>query len=705
MRTSRLGDVRRRRCMLVAGPPRSAARSALALATVLVACLASATAAGASTQAPTFARADYPQIGGHFVAADFNGDGRLDLAGGAVKAVAVLLNNGSGGFAARAEFPVADFQQDLAAGDFNGDGNVDIAVTINNPQIGVSLLAGNGDGTFDPAVNLPNTAGADSPAIVATDLDGDAQLDLVIAHSMACYVVACATSELMSVLMGNGDGTFQPARLIQVGRGMAKIAVGDFNRDGIKDLAIAGDSSRLYRLYGVGDGTFVQQPTNTLTADTFGVTGSDVDVADFNGDAIQDLVVVIGTNGSRTAVLIGNADGSFRAPLILTDANLSIPQHAAVADYNGDGFQDLAVGVGDGSFGLMKMYNGNGNGTFQAPLQMLIPPDKSSIGTVGLITAALNADTKPDLVLGIGGAFPGLAVLLNATSLAPPPTPSAPSLLSPAPDATPAQPITFDWTDVSAATSYRIQIDDGSDFANPLIDRLVTPSQFTMSFFLNIQRHWWRVRGINAIGTAGPWSSIRRFTPQSSSSPPPPSAPAALSALSVSPASVTGGTAAQGTVTLTAAAPVGGFPVTLSSSHPATASVPGSVSVAHGATSAGFTVTTSAVTASTPVTITASAGSVTRTATLTVTPPGQNATLTVTATGRGGERVTSSPAGINVAVGSTGSAAFPIGTRITLSATNQRDVIWSGACSSGGQKVKTCAFTLNGPAGVTANVQ
>jgi hypothetical protein len=686
--------------MLGSGPRRTAARYAVALAGVFLTYRASAAAAAA--QAPTFARADYPQLGGNFVAADFNGDGRQDLAGSAATAVAVLLNNGSGSFAARAQFPVGGNMQDLAAGDFNGDGNVDLAVTINNQQIGLSLLAGNGDGTFDSPVNLPNTAAADSPSIVATDLDGDARVDLVIAHSMACYVAPCVTTEQMSVLMGNGDGTFRPPRLVQVGRGMAKIAVGDFNRDGIKDLAIAGDSSRLYRMYGVGDGTFAQQPTITLTADTFGVTGTDVDIADFNGDAIQDLVVVIGTNGSRTAVLIGNIDGSFRPPQILTDANLSIPQHAAVADYNGDGFQDLAVGVGDGSFGLMKMYNGNGDGTFQTPFQMLVPPDKSSIGTVGLITAALNGDAKPDLALGIGGAFPGLAVLLNATSLAPPPTPSAPSLLSPAPDATPPQPIAFDWTDVSAATSYRIQIDDGSDFANPLIDRLVTPSQFTAPFFLNIRRHWWRVRGINAIGTAGPWSSVRRFTPQSSSPPP---APVALSALSVSPASVTGGTAAQGMVTLTAAAPSGGFPVTLSSSNPATASVPGNVSVAQGATSAGYTVSTSAVTASTPVTITASAGSVTQTATLTVTPPGQNATLTVTATGRGGERVTSSPAGINIAVGSTGSAAFPTGTRVTLSATNQRDVIWSGACSSGGQKVKTCAFTLNGSATVTANVQ
>ena len=101
-------------------------------------------------------------------------------------------------------------------------------------------------------------------------------------------------------------------------------------------------------------------------------------------------------------------------------------------------------------------------------------------------------------------------------------------------------------------------------------------------------------------------------------------------------------------------------------------------------------------------------GGVTRTATLTVTPvppPAQSATLTVTATGRSGERVTSSPAGINVAVGSSGSATFATGTQITLSASSDRDTVWSGACSSGGNKTKTCTFTLNGAATVTANVQ
>ena len=96
-----------------------------------------------------------------------------------------------------------------------------------------------------------------------------------------------------------------------------------------------------------------------------------------------------------------------------------------------------------------------------------------------------------------------------------------------------------------------------------------------------------------------------------------------------------------------------------------------------------------------------------RTATLTVaaSAPSQAYTLTVTATGRSGERVTSSPTGVNVAVGSTGSASFPASTSVTLSVSNGRDAVWSGACSSGGQKRRTCVFTLTANASVTANVQ
>ena len=184
-----------------------------------------------------------------------------------------------------------------------------------------------------------------------------------------------------------------------------------------------------------------------------------------------------------------------------------------------------------------------------------------------------------------------------------------------------------------------------------------------------------------------------------------------LSAVSVNPTSVVGGNSSTGTVTLTAAAPAGGAAVSLSDNSTA-ATVPASVTVPAGATSATFTVTTTSVTAATTATISAVWGGVTRTSTLTVNPsapppppPGQPATLTVTATGRSGERVTSSPAGINVAVGTSGSGSFTTGTSITLSATNGRDTVWSGACSSGGNKTKTCTFTITGTASVTANVQ
>jgi VCBS repeat protein len=743
-------------------------------------------------------------LGNNDIVGDFNGDGSLDLAGTGGQSATVRLNNGAGAFGPSVEYPVVGPGQNLAAGDFNGDGRLDLVVTINDPQIGLALLTGNGDGTFSAPVNFPNTSGFDSPAIVAVDLNNDGNLDVVVAHQIACYTAPCVAALDITVVLGNGDGTFQPAREIEVGRGMSEIAVGDFNRDGRKDLAIAGDNARVYRLHGNGDGTFTQQPTLTLINDgtpNIGVDCTDIDIGDFNGDAIQDLVVAVALNGSRTAILIGNPDGTFREPLIITEPNLMVPQVQAVGDYNGDGFQDLALGLADGTRGLMEILNGNGDGTFQPLVYYLVPPDKSSIGTVTILSANLNGDSKPDLALGIGGASPGLAVLLNSTGLAPPPTPGAPTLLSPAQDATPAQPVSFDWTDVTAATSYRIQIDDSNNFSNPLVvDRIVTASQFTASTLNAGRRHWWRVRGINSAGTAGAWSSVRRFTPGaftqapslagialnpasvaggdmsqgtasltsaapsggavvtlSSSNtsaatvpasvtvpagafsatfvvstasvtastsltisgafggaarsatltvtpPPPPPPPASLSTVAVNPASVTGGTSSQGTVTLTSAAPAGGFAVSLSSSS-AAATVPASVTVAQGATSANFAIPTSAVTTSTPVTITASAAGVTRTATLTVTPPPQTATLTVTATGRSGERVSSTPAGISVPVGSSGSASFTVGTAITLRATNDRDVIWSGACSSGGNKTKTCTFTLSGTAAVTANVQ
>jgi hypothetical protein len=283
-------------------------------------------------------------------------------------------------------------------------------------------------------------------------------------------------------------------------------------------------------------------------------------------------------------------------------------------------------------------------------------------------------------------------------------TPVAPTLLAPANGATVSLPLTLDWNDVTNAASYQIQVDDSSSFSSPFtINTTTTASQHTTSS-LSSRQYWWRVRGRNSAGTAGSWSSTRSFTVQTSTTAP------ALSLLSISPTSVTGGSAnATGTATLTAPAPSGGAVVTLSSSNTNAATVPASVTIPAGSTSGTFTVTSKTVTTSTSVIVSGAYGGVTRTGTLTVDPAAGGgtgtATLTVSASGRSGERVTSNPAGINVSVGSTGSATFTAGTSITLSVSNGRDAIWSGACSSGGNKTKTCTFTLNANASVTANVQ
>lgn len=334
------------------------------------------------------------------------------------------------------------------------------------------------------------------------------------------------------------------------------------------------------------------------------------------------------------------------------------------------------------------------------PASVIIPAGATSatftVGTTSVTTttlakvwALLNTSWAAGLTVTPGGG--------GGTG-----TPVAPTLVSPSNGATPGLPVTLDWNDVANAASYQLQVDDSSSFTTPrVIDITLTASQHSASS-LALRQHWWRVRGRNSAGTAGAWSSVRSFTPQSGMPPAP-----SLSAISVSPSSMTGGATVQGTATLTSAAPSGGAVVTLTSNNTSAATVTASVTVAAGATSATFSVTTQTVTTSTAVTITGSYGAATRTASVTVNPAatGGTATLTVTATGRSGERITSSPAGINVSVGSSGSASFNTGTSITLSVTNGRDAIWSGACSSGGNKARTCTFTLNGAASVSANVQ
>ncbi|HJT81544.1 MAG TPA: FG-GAP-like repeat-containing protein [Chthoniobacterales bacterium] len=465
-------------------------------------------------QNASFTTQAYSLIGNTHVAADFNGDGKLDLAGSGANAVSVMINSGNGTFGPKTDFPVGIQTQDVAAGDFNSDGRMDLVVTLNSPQTSLALLLGTGTGSFSSPTFFPNTSGFDSPAVVATDLNNDGRLDVVIMHSIACFTAPCRSARNVTVLLGNGDGTFQPAREIDVNTFPHSIGIGDFNRDGIKDLAVGGENTELSILLGFGNGTFVLQPVMLLVpgGDLFSAC-NDVDVADFNQDNLPDIVVPLG-NGNGNAIALGNGDGTFRLGTRFLEDAVSSPQSDAVGDFNRDGLIDVARGMGDGTRGLIQVMHGNGDGTFRPVVHYATPAPNSSVGGGHIIAADFNGDTKPDLAVQVRGANPATDVLLNTTG---------------------------------AATS---------------------PSGAT------------------------------------------------ISALTLSPSTVTGGSASTGTVTLNTRVSTS-TPVQLTSNS-AAATVPASVTVPANGTSASFTISTKQVSSATSAQITATANGSSRVATLTI---------------------------------------------------------------------------------------
>src|SRR6266568_4591979 len=286
------------------------------------------------------ARSVYFASGGGFpwyvVTADFNGDGKLDLAVSNYgdNSFSVLLGNGDGTFQPPRTLPIATHPALVAVGDFNGDGKPDLAISSVGDNT-VSVLLGNGDGTFLAPQVTP--VGLNPWYFAVGDFNGDGKLDLAVADYGCPLDCTSSPSNTVTVLLGNGNGTFLPGPSLTVGNGPAGVAVGDFNGDGKPDLAVANlNDNTLSILLGNGDGTF-QAPQ------TFAGVGTKpyfVAVGDFNRDGKPDLVI---TNhlGNTVTVLLGNGDGTFQpAQTFLVDSD---PVYATVADFNGDGVQDLAV--------------------------------------------------------------------------------------------------------------------------------------------------------------------------------------------------------------------------------------------------------------------------------------------------------------------------------------------------------------------------
>jgi hypothetical protein len=288
------------------------------------------------------------------------------------------LNTATSSLTTRVAYTAGNNPIFIAEGDFNGDGIPDLAVADAGAGT-LSILIGNGDGTFRSQVAY--ATGNDPQSVAVGDFNGDGIPDLAVTN---------AQGNTVSTFIGNGDGTFKVQVPYATGVGPIGVTVGDFNGDGIPDLAIGNQASNTVSiLIGNGDGTF-----KTQVAYAAGAGSQWVGVGDFNGDGIMDLAVTNET-ANTVSIFIGNGDGTFKTQVPY--ATGATPQVVTVADFNGDGIPDLAVA--DETAATVSILIGNGDGTFKTQVAYATGayPYTVAVGD-------FNGDGVPDLAVANPGA-------------------------------------------------------------------------------------------------------------------------------------------------------------------------------------------------------------------------------------------------------------------------------------------------------------
>ncbi len=343
----------------------------------------------------------FPGVPIALLAADLNSDNYLDLAalkfGG--NAVTILYGDGRGNFGGSFDIlmPLSGEIGGAAAADFNGDGRVDVGLVqmsiIGQGSNGISVIPGNGDGTFQTTISTP-VSGLGPEQMIAGDFNGDGKTDIA-ASSMPIFGEPLFAG--LSIVLGNGDGTFGPpiANAVNLpGLNIQTTIAGDFNNDGKQDLAmfpLGNSGGPLYVLLSNGDGTFQPNLIATIPGLAMGLAAGD-----FNHDGNLGLAIAEeDPTLPSLLVFLGRGDGTFSSPTSYGTAMVSTYSVSA-ADFNGDGNIDLAVGTQQGMFVFLE----KGDGTFQVPINT---PTPNINGTGGAFSGDFNGDGKPDLmILGQG---------------------------------------------------------------------------------------------------------------------------------------------------------------------------------------------------------------------------------------------------------------------------------------------------------------